>query len=1301
MTTIVLSAAGAALGGSIGGTLAGVSSAAIGQALGAAIGQSVDQQLLGKGSEPVHKGQVDRFRLTQSAEGTAIPLTFGRTRVGGQVIWSTRFLETTTTTGGGGKGAPPQPKTIEYSYSVSLAVALCEGELAHVSRVWANGTEISLLDLNMTVHSGAMDQLPDPLMEAVEGAGNVPAYRGTAYVVMENIDLGQFGNRVPQFSFEIVRPEQPGAPGYPEDLAQIVKGAAMIPGTGEYALSPAGAFYQDGPGNSWAANVNHPSGGTDFYASLKGFLGDLPSAETASLVVSWFGGDLRCGSCPVKPKVESNTIDADTMPWTVSGLARASAEEIVQQDGRPIYGGTPCDESVVLAIQHFHLYGRKVTFYPFVLMDQPGGNTLPDPWTGGTGQPALPWRGRITTSLAPDQPGSPDGTATADAEVVAFFGTAQASDFTVGDGTVTYTGPDEWSLNRFILHYAALCAAAGGVEAFCIGSEFRALTQIRGASGFPAVQALCALAAQARILLGPDTKIGYAADWSEYFGYQPPGTSDRLFHLDPLWADPEIDFIGIDNYMPLSDWREGEDHADATWGTIYDLDYLKANIEGGEGYDWYYASDGDRASQTRTAIGDGAYGEPWVWRYKDLRGWWENPHHDRVGGVKSPTASPWVPQSKPIWFTELGCAAVDKGTNQPNKFVDPKSSESSLPYFSTGGRDDFIQFQYLKAMLTYWQDGAVNPTSAVYGAPMVDLDNAYVWAWDLRPYPHFPNNRGLWSDGGNHARGHWLNGRAGARTLASVVDEICRRSGVTDADTSQLYGVVHGFTLDRNGDARAALEPLMLRYGFDAVEHGGTLGFRHRTGAPLAVLATDDMVEEDEDTAILERTRAAEAELAGRVRIRFPEAGTDHGVIAEEAALADDKRHAVTASDLPISMTRAEGRQVAERWLAEARVSRDSARFALPPSRLDLGPGDVVELPGETRYRIDRIEQGPHQIVEAVRVEPDIYRPADYPEDAPLTATYRAAGPVVPLFLDLPLLTGDEVPHAPHIAVSGRRWPGVIAVHSSAEDAGYTADMLVHAPATLGVVQDGLAAGPVGVWDRGAGFEVRMVSGALSSSSPANVLGGANAIAIGDGTPGNWEVLQFTDAELVGSDLYRLTGLLRGQAGSGALMPDLWPAGSWVVALNGVPRQLPLTPSQRGQQRHYRIGPAQLPVSDPSCTHVEEAFAGIGLRPLSPCHLRLTPAGGDVAASWIRRTRIDGDGWDGGDVPLGEEREAYRVRVTDGGTVLREVEVTSTGWTYTAAQQAADAPGAAAEIAVAQISARYGAGPEIVMALAG
>jgi hypothetical protein len=245
----------------------------------------------------------------------------------------------------------------------------------------------------------------------------------------------------------------------------------------------------------------------------------------------------------------------------------------------------------------------------------------------------------------------------------------------VKQSPVAYTGPDEWSYRRFILHQAALCAAVGGVEAFCIGSEMRSLTQIRGSdSSFPAVAQLIDLAAEVRELLGPEVKISYAADWSEYFGYQPEGGA-RFFHLDPLWANENIDFIGIDNYMPLSDWREGDDHLDASqYPSIHDLDYLQANIEGGEGYDWFYPSEEARAAQQREPTTDGAHDEPWVFRYKDLRSWWQNAHFDRVGGVRKPESTPWVPQSKPIHFTEYGCSAVDKGTNQLDDVHDSSST---------------------------------------------------------------------------------------------------------------------------------------------------------------------------------------------------------------------------------------------------------------------------------------------------------------------------------------------------------------------------------------------------------------------------------------------------------------------------------------------------------------------------------------------------------------------------------------------------------------------------------------------------
>ncbi|MCB1342080.1 MAG: glycoside hydrolase TIM-barrel-like domain-containing protein, partial [Pseudooceanicola sp.] len=517
MATILLSAAGAAIGGSIGGSLAGLSSVVIGRAVGATLGRVIDERLLGQGSDPVETGRIERFRLTQAGDGAPVAQVHGRMRVGGQVIWASDFIETATTSGGG-KGAPAQPKVTQYSYSVSLAVAVCEGEIAGIGRIWADGEEIAPAELNLRVYTGGADQLPDPLIEAIEGAGLVPAYRGTAYVVFEDLALERFGNRVPQFSFEVVRPEQAASSTYEDDLGQLVKGVALIPGTGEYALATTPVYYTSGPGSSWAANVNAASGLSDFETSMKSLEEELPSCGAVSLVVSWFGGDLRCGSCPVVPKVEKAEFEGENMPWTVSGVTRATADQIEQADERPIYGGTPADASVVQAIRDMTGRGLRVMFYPFILMDQQVGNGLTDPWTGAADQPHLPWRGRITLSMAPGQAGSPDGTTTADAEVAAFFGTASAADFTVGDGVVSYAGPEDWGLRRFILHYAALCAAAGGVDAFCISSEMRGLTQIRGASGFPAVAALVDLAAEVRALLGPGARIGYAADWSEYFG---------------------------------------------------------------------------------------------------------------------------------------------------------------------------------------------------------------------------------------------------------------------------------------------------------------------------------------------------------------------------------------------------------------------------------------------------------------------------------------------------------------------------------------------------------------------------------------------------------------------------------------------------------------------------------------------------------------------------------------------------------------------------------------------------------------
>jgi hypothetical protein len=745
MATLALTAAGAALGGAVlpGGVSffgAALSGAAIGSQIGALAGAYVDQALFGASGRSVSGPRLSDLKITTSTEGAPIPRLYGSARLGGQVIWATDLEEESVTSDAGtsgsskgGAGGAGATRT-DYRYYANFAIALCEGAITDIGRVWADGQEIDLGEYVWRLHYGSETQAADGLIVAHEGADAAPAYRGVAYIVFERMPLGAFGNRIPQLSFEVFRSVDP--------FAKLVRGVVLIPGSGEFVYATEPVMRRVSRVSTASENRHALRGTTDWDVALDQLGRQLPNARSTSLVVSWFGSDLRAGECLVRPCVDAVDKSTEPLVWSVAGLDRASAPLVSVVDGEPAYGGTPSDATVIAAIRDLKARGHKVVLNPFILMDVPPGNALPDPYTGGAGQPAYPWRGRITIHPAPGVEGSPDNSAAAAAQIAKLVGTASRGDFAIAGETVVYSGPPEWTLRRMVLHYAHLAAAAGGVDGFLIGSEMRGLSQVRaGPASYPFVAALVALAADVKAVLGSSTKVTYGADWSEYFGHQPSdGSGDVHFHLDPLWSSPHIDAVAIDCYWPLADWRDG-DHFDRSAGarSVYDVAYLKSNLHSGEGYDWFYASPADRDAQVRTPITDGAAGKPWVFRYKDARSWWENVHYDRSGGVESASPTAWVPQSKPIWLTEIGCPAVDKGANQPNVFVDPKSSESFVPYYSIGERDDLMQHRYLQAMLEAFDpdhDGYLvgsNPASSVYGGRMIDLDHIHVYAWDARP----------------------------------------------------------------------------------------------------------------------------------------------------------------------------------------------------------------------------------------------------------------------------------------------------------------------------------------------------------------------------------------------------------------------------------------------------------------------------------------------------------------------------------------------------------------------------------------
>jgi hypothetical protein len=498
--------------------------------------------------------------------------------------------------------------------------------------------------------------------------------------------------------------------------------------------------------------------------------------------------------------------------------------------------------------------------------------------------------------------------------------------------------------------------------------------------------------------------------------------------------------------------------------------------------------------------------------------------------------------------------------------------------------------------------------------------------------------------------------------------------------------------LEEAGTAREALQPLMLAHGFDVLERDGALVFRNRTGHLDGTVEEAELVHDEGTEADLSRSRAPEAELAGRVQVQVMEHGTDYASVSAEAVMPDDGVPALSRNALPLVLLRDEARSIAERWLHESRIGQDGARFALPPSLAHLGPGDVVGLGGAT-WRIDRVEDTGARAIEAVRVESGTWRPAEVAfAEGPVPAPVAVPVPVEAVFLDLPMLSGGEAPEAPHVAFVAEPWPGPVALRSSDVDADYAAALTAFGAATVGTTETPLAFAEPGLWDRGPALRVRLARGVLASVGAERVLAGASVAAIGDGASDHWEVFQFAEAELVAPQTWDLRLRLRGQAGTDGVMPAAWPSGSRFVLLDGVPTQWSYPASQRDRLRHYRWGPATRPSSDPSWRHSEMAFRGVGLRPYAVCHLRARQVGGDTALTWVRRTRIDGDSWSGLDVPLGEDGEAYLLRVLRNGEVLREEQVAQPSWTYGAATRAADGPGPVT-VEVAQLSDRFGPGP--------
>lgn len=444
--------------------------------------------------------------------------------------------------------------------------------------------------------------------------------------------------------------------------------------------------------------------------------------------------------------------------------------------------------------------------------------------------------------------------------------------------------------------------------------------------------------------------------------------------------------------------------------------------------------------------------------------------------------------------------------------------------------------------------------------------------------------------------------------------------------------------------------------------------------------------------------RSAIEDVAATAVMRFIDGLGEYERVSTRAVIGAGREEGVATADSPLVLDFDRGTAATERLLRSASDGRESITFRLPRSATHVRPGIILPVRiGDTELRpmmVERVVEGEDKQIEARSFNQGGYAPTGGVFRPTSALGVRGSSVVLARFLDLPILPGSTAEEWDTlVAFHSDPWPGGVTFAKSPDGTGgfiYSDEAPLRT--AMGETLSDLPPGNPALWQRGEGVVVKLFSGTLVGRPEIDVLAGLNALAIEHA--GGWEVLQFTEAQLVGPSQWRLTGLLRGRLGTEVAMGAApLPSGAAVVALDTSLSPLGLEASEVGVPRFYRIGPTRDDVSlHQTRPHTGQ---GIGRRPYAPCHLRATQSGGDVDLYWIRRTREDGEAdWRDGvtDVPLGEASERYAVEVVKNGTVARSVEVTSPAFTYAAADISADGIAAPYTLRVAQVSETYGPG---------
>jgi hypothetical protein len=626
---------------------------------------------------------------------------------------------------------------------------------------------------------------------------------------------------------------------------------------------------------------------------------------------------------------------------------------------------------------------------------------------------------------------------------------------------------------------------------------------------------------------------------------------------------------------------------------------------------------------------------------------------------------------------------------------DPTTNNLFLLIGNTGQPKDLALFNPITESFV-WRIDVDSVTATASGA-------GRLWA--------YPDQRAvLFSDA---YRNYWIPYDAGIDdecvSLADVVLQLSLDAGLTedDVDVSELTDCILGFLMPGQATARSSIEQLMLAYAFDAVQSGLQIKFVKRGKTPVATIPLEDLaahrIGEDVPAAI-NVSRVDDVALPARIAVRYVNRDSDYLVSTQLSQRLTGRAQAEMTVDVPIVLSDAHAKAVADLMLFTAWTARNRATWQTNVEYLSHEATDVVTVVDRNFYVTKRTLEGwilkfegegdpGLALIGGAVAAASLPPPVAGVGTAPLTDM---------LIVDSALLRdADDSPGA-YLALwpnsSPEDWKGA-QLWARVSGGAWSRVASVGVPgATLGVTLSAL-----GDWTGGHVFDatnqvvVQMANGELASATRGEVLAGGNIAAVG--APGRWEIVAYQDVELTSDGDYRLSRLLRGLFGTE------WAIGTHNAGDRFFPVNLTTVVDFSVRAVDLGVPYEYRPVStgrllETTATTVE-TIEGERLVPLAGANLRCARdiATGDATITWDRRSRLGARHLATTQPPLGEDAEEYEVEIYVDDTFTAIIRtftgLTSAECDYSASLQGDDfssGPPSSLSVRVYQISAQIGRG---------